>query len=103
MPRSAPSLPALLLPESAAVAAAVADGLRAPPRRLPPWLFYDAEGSALFERITRLPEYYPTRAEREIFTTHGPAIVAAALRGRDATFVELGAGTATKSQLLIHA
>jgi dimethylhistidine N-methyltransferase len=91
------------LDDTADLAAVVAAGLRASPKRLPPWLFYDAEGSALFERITELPEYYPTRAEREIFVRHGAAIVAAALRDRDATFVELGAGTATKTQLLVSA
>ena len=85
------------------IAQVVADGLRATPKKLPPWLFYDAAGSALFEQITDLPEYYPTRAEREIFARDGAAIVGAALRRRDATFVELGAGTATKTQLLMRA
>ena len=85
------------------VARAVLDGLRAAPKRLPPWLFYDAEGSRLFEQITELPEYYPTRAERDIFVQHGAAIMAAAQRGRDATIVELGAGTASKTQLLVRA
>jgi dimethylhistidine N-methyltransferase len=81
----------------------VVAGLRSSPKRLPPWLFYDAEGSALFEQITELPEYYPTRAEREIFVEHGDAIVGAALAAGDATFVELGAGTASKTQLLVRA
>src|SRR6185312_4925874 len=49
-----------------AVAAAVRAGLLGPRKHLPPWLFYDARGSALFEEITALPEYYLTRTEREI-------------------------------------
>jgi dimethylhistidine N-methyltransferase len=67
---------------------------------LPPWLFYDARGSALFERITEVPEYYLTRAERQIFETHAQAIAA---RAGAAQVVELGAGTATKTQILLHA
>jgi L-histidine N-alpha-methyltransferase len=93
-------------PSTAAVdelAPTVAAGLRASPKRLPPWLFYDEAGSALFEQITELPEYYPTRAEAEIFARDGDAIVELALRGRDATLVELGAGTATKTQRLVRA
>jgi dimethylhistidine N-methyltransferase len=86
------------------VARAVAAGLAASPKRLPPWLFYDDEGSALFEAITELPEYYPTRTEREIFERSGDEIVVAALgAAEDATFVELGAGTATKTQVLLRA
>ena len=85
------------------VARAVAAGLAAYPKRLPPWLFYDDEGSALFELITDLPEYYPTRTEREIFERHGEALVTAAMGSGDATFVELGAGTAAKTQVLLQA
>jgi L-histidine N-alpha-methyltransferase len=103
MTRQASTHPVHAVAASLEVAVAVADGLRATPKRLPPWLFYDSAGSALFERITELPEYYPTRAEREIFARHGAAIVEVALRNRDATFVELGAGTATKTQLLVRA
>ena len=54
----------------------VRTGLRATPKTLPPKWFYDARGSDLFERITRLPEYYPTRCEREILATRSAEIVA---------------------------
>src|SRR5215472_4667636 len=63
---------------SSPIADAVLRGLRAPRKWLPPFLFYDARGSALFEEITELPEYYLTRTERAIFETHADAIVAAA-------------------------
>lgn len=84
-----------------AVFQAAARGLVKRPRRLPPWLFYDTRGSALFEAITRLPEYYLTAAEREIFDRHGDEIVARA--GPPLTLVELGAGTAVKTQVLLDA
>src|SRR5277367_5455184 len=73
-------------------------GLIARPRSLSPWMFYDAEGSRLFERITTLPEYYPTRTERAILAGYADAIVAAAHAGRSLPLrlVELGAGTASK-------
>lgn len=80
---------------------AVARGLAATPKTLPPWLFYDARGAALFEEITRLPEYYLTRAEREIFERHGAALMRAA-GAAGATVVELGAGTAAKTELLLR-
>jgi uncharacterized SAM-dependent methyltransferase len=57
-------------------------GLIARPRSLSPWMFYDAEGSCLLERITALPEYYPTRTERAILAGHADAIVAGAHSGR---------------------
>lgn len=82
---------------------AVREGLTRRPKRLPPWLFYDAAGSALYERITELPEYYPTRTERQILADHADAIVATALadaRGPVHAF-ELGAGAATKTPLLL--
>jgi len=72
-------------------------------RTLPPWLFYDAIGSALFERITELPEYYLTRTERAIFAAHADAIIAAAANGSMLSIVELGAGTAAKTGLLLEA
>jgi dimethylhistidine N-methyltransferase len=85
------------------VAQAALRGLTAEPRTLPPWLFYDAVGSALFERITTLPEYYPTRTERAIFTAHADDIIAAAA-GRDVlSIAELGAGTASKTGILLAA
>jgi L-histidine N-alpha-methyltransferase len=83
------------------VASAARSGLTASPRTLPPWLFYDEAGSHLFEQITVLPEYYLTRTERAIFAQHATAIVTAL--GTDITIAELGAGTATKTGLLLRA
>jgi L-histidine Nalpha-methyltransferase len=83
------------------IATAVKRGLSSTPKRLPPWLFYDRRGSELFEEITALPEYYLTRAEREIFALHGRAIMSLASGGVPATVVELGAGTACKTQILL--
>lgn len=87
------------------IARDVALGLGRRRKTLPPYLFYDEAGSALYERITELPEYYLTRAEREIFETHADAIVTAARRGTSNLLhvVELGAGTATKSQIILAA
>lgn len=81
---------------------AVLEGLSQRPRRLPPWLFYDEEGSRLFEAITELPEYYLTRTERAIFESHGEALMTLAAAGRHATVIELGAGTAAKTQILVR-
>jgi dimethylhistidine N-methyltransferase len=80
-------------------------GLIARPRSLSPWMFYDAEGSRLFERITTLPEYYPTRTERAILAEYADAIVAGTHVGRSLPFrlVELGAGTASKTCILLEA
>jgi L-histidine N-alpha-methyltransferase len=80
-------------------------GLIARPRSLSPWMFYDAEGSRLFERITTLPEYYPTRTERAILSRCADAIVAAAHSNRSLPLrlVELGAGTASKTCILLEA
>ena len=75
-------------------------GLSADPKSLPPKWFYDAQGSALFEKITELREYYPTRAEREILRTQA-ASVAALTRAR--TLVELGSGSSEKTRLLLDA
>jgi L-histidine Nalpha-methyltransferase len=68
-------------------------------------MFYDAEGSRLFERITTLPEYYPTHTERAILARHADAIVAAAHSDRSSPLrlVELGAGTAAKTIILLEA
>ncbi|QMV20373.1 L-histidine N(alpha)-methyltransferase [Granulicella sp. 5B5] len=70
-------------------------------KSLPPWLFYDDIGSALFEQITALPEYYLTRTERALFTTHAEEIVTAL--GADITLAELGAGSAAKTGILLRA
>jgi dimethylhistidine N-methyltransferase len=84
-----------------ALAGAVLDGLGRAPRTLPPWLFYDAEGSRLFEAITELPEYYPTRTERAILEAHAGRIVEAA--GHPRRILELGSGSARKTALLLEA
>lgn len=83
------------------IAEDVLRGLSAEPKRLPPKLFYDAEGSRLFEDITRTPEYYPTRTERAILERFAGEIASAA--GNDLTLVELGAGSAYKTRVLIRA
>ncbi|KJS54717.1 histidyl-tRNA synthetase [Streptomyces rubellomurinus subsp. indigoferus] len=75
-------------------------GLTSRPKWLPPKWFYDARGSELFEEITRLPEYYPTRAERAILTARAGEI-AAATGAR--TLVELGSGSSEKTRLLLDA
>jgi L-histidine N-alpha-methyltransferase len=75
-------------------------GLTATPKSLPPKWFYDAQGSALFEKITELPEYYPTRTERAILRAVAPEV--AALTGAT-TLVELGSGSSEKTRLLLSA
>src|SRR6201996_2874292 len=97
---SIPKLPALV---SSPIASEVLHGLTAQPKTLSPWLFYDEAGSQLFEDITELPEYYVTRTERHILAAHANEIVAAAAGGRPLTMIELGAGTATKTGLLLKA
>jgi L-histidine N-alpha-methyltransferase len=78
-------------------------GLSASPKWMPPKWFYDARGSELFEAITQLPEYYPTRAEREILTGRAREFaVEAASAGVDA-LVELGSGSSEKTRLLLGA
>jgi L-histidine N-alpha-methyltransferase len=83
-----------------ATASAAREGLTATPKWLPAKLFYDEAGSALFERITELPEYYLTRTERSIFENFAPEILKVA--GPSLTLVELGAGTAAKTCILIE-
>jgi L-histidine N-alpha-methyltransferase len=78
----------------------VLNGLTQNPKSLPPKWFYDAVGSDLFDQITRLPEYYPTRAEAQILRAQSPAIAAAS--GAD-TLVELGSGTSEKTRKLLTA
>ncbi|HEX2378034.1 MAG TPA: L-histidine N(alpha)-methyltransferase [Gaiellales bacterium] len=75
-------------------------GLTATPKRLSPKWHYDARGSALFDEITRLPEYYLTRCERSILEAHAADIAAEARAG---TLIELGSGTSTKTRLLLSA
>ncbi|MEV4742996.1 L-histidine N(alpha)-methyltransferase [Streptomyces sp. NPDC049555] len=85
---------------AAALRADVAQGLTRSPKELPPKWFYDARGSELFDEITLLPEYYPTRAEREILITRAPGIAAAS---GARTLVELGSGSSDKTRHLIDA
>jgi dimethylhistidine N-methyltransferase/ergothioneine biosynthesis protein EgtC len=75
-------------------------GLTATPKSLPPKWFYDERGSELFDQITRLDEYYPTRAEREILRAAAGQIAAASRAG---TLVELGSGSSDKTRLLLDA
>ncbi|WP_232248727.1 L-histidine N(alpha)-methyltransferase [Streptacidiphilus rugosus] len=78
----------------------VVEGLTASPKSLPPKWFYDARGSELFEEITLLPEYYPTRAEQQILTRRAPEIAALT---RAMTLFELGSGSSRKTRLLLDA
>ncbi|MDT7763228.1 MAG: L-histidine Nalpha-methyltransferase [Mycobacterium sp.] len=78
----------------------VRDGLMQTPKSLPPKWFYDSVGSDLFDQITRLPEYYPTRAEAQILRARSAEIAAAS--GAD-TLVELGSGTSEKTRMLLDA
>jgi dimethylhistidine N-methyltransferase len=76
-------------------------GLTAQPKKLLPKYFYDTLGSQLFEEITQLPEYYPTRTELRILNDNAQAI--AALIPKGAALVEFGAGSATKAKILLNA
>ena len=92
-----------LLPADYRAASLRADarsGLTATPKSLPPKWFYDAQGSALFEKITELPEYYPTRAERSILRAAAPEIAALS---KASSLVELGSGSSEKTRLLLSA
>lgn len=100
----------LLAPSPAeAVAFEARTGLTRIPKTLAPWLFYDEAGSRLFEQITELPEYYLTRTERNLFTAYADEIIERASEpsGSDPapilTLIELGAGTATKTGILLAA
>ncbi|MFC5721481.1 L-histidine N(alpha)-methyltransferase [Streptomyces gamaensis] len=85
---------------AAALRADVAQGLTRSPKELPPKWFYDARGSELFDEITLLPEYYPTRAEREILLARSGEIAAAS---GARTLVELGSGSSDKTRHLLRA
>jgi dimethylhistidine N-methyltransferase len=107
------ALPQITAQTELRVASIVRDGLSARPRHLPSWLFYDDAGSELFERITELPEYYLTRTEREILSTHAVEMISAAAVGGKIEpngngparlrITELGAGSADKTRLLLQA
>jgi L-histidine Nalpha-methyltransferase len=96
-----------------AVAAEARRGLTSTPKSLAPWLFYDEAGSRLFEQITTLPEYYLTRTERDLFAAHADEIFHLVLSSTDnlqpatcnspITIAELGAGTASKTGILLRA
>src|SRR5580765_1567844 len=75
-------------------------GLTSSPKELPPTWLYDDAGSELFEAITRLPEYYPTRTEAAILAAHAKDIASAS---NAETLVELGAGTSEKTRMLLDA
>jgi L-histidine N-alpha-methyltransferase len=85
---------------AAALARDVRIGLGSDPKWLPPKWFYDERGSDLFDQITRIPEYYPTRREKEILSAH--AVDIAVATGAD-TLVELGSGTSEKTRWLLDA
>jgi L-histidine Nalpha-methyltransferase len=78
----------------------IREGLGATPKHISPKYFYDERGSELFEEITQLPEYYLTRAERALLETAIPEIVA---QSRPCSLVELGAGSATKTRIILDA
>jgi L-histidine N-alpha-methyltransferase len=86
--------------EPRSLAEEVRDGLSRELKELPPKYFYDERGSRLFDEITALPEYYPTRCEREILNRRAPEIVAETGAGE---LVELGSGTASKTRALLYA
>jgi L-histidine Nalpha-methyltransferase len=85
--------------QTSAFAGDVIGDLSRQPKRLSPKYFYDAAGSELFEQITLLPEYYPTRTELSILRDRGSAI--AAIVPKSAALVEFGAGATTKARLLL--
>jgi L-histidine N-alpha-methyltransferase len=86
--------------EDRSLANDVLDGLTRPFKEMPPKHFYDARGSELFERICELPEYYPTRTEREILESRADVIVRTTGAGE---LVELGSGSAEKARILLEA
>src|SRR5207302_3916744 len=86
--------------QTSAFARDVINGLSQHPKRLSPKYFYDAAGSELFEQITLLPEYYPTRTELSILSDQGSKISAIIPKG--AALVEFGAGATTKVRLLLN-
>jgi dimethylhistidine N-methyltransferase len=93
-------LPELLPEVEGEFAAAVVEGLSKPRKTLPCRFFYDARGSELFEEITRLPEYYPTRTETQILNTHAHEMV----EGFDhnGVLIEFGSGSSIKTEILLQ-
>jgi dimethylhistidine N-methyltransferase len=92
--------PEILPAEEDDFAAAVLEGLSRPMKALPCRFFYDARGSELFEEITRLPEYYPTRTETGILQAHAAEMVEAVRAG--GVLVEFGSGSSTKTEILLE-
>ena len=99
---SEPRFLQLHAPDAAALVAEAQAGLLAPAAHASPKFFYDALGSRLFDAITALEEYYPTRTEAAIMATHAEAIAAAVVRvaGANTTLVDLGAGNGEKAARL---
>src|SRR5262245_3457317 len=99
---TAPRVDVHLRPDDlrAALRADAERGLRATPKDIPPKWFYDQRGSQLFDDITRLPEYYPTRRERAILEARASEIAGIT---RADTLVELGSGTSDKTRILLDA
>jgi dimethylhistidine N-methyltransferase len=93
-------LPGIARAEADDFAAAVLDGLSRPHKSLPCRFFYDARGSELFEAITRLPEYYPTRTETSILEAHAAAMAEAVPDG--GVLVEFGSGSSLKTEILLR-
>lgn len=100
---SAAASPAVARQFDKRLGATVREGLASRPKRLPAWLFYDESGSRLFDAITELPEYYLTRTERGILAAHAEAMIAQAAGEERLRIVELGAGSADKTRLLLKA
>jgi L-histidine Nalpha-methyltransferase len=105
MSMSPPQLITLQQLDDTALASEAAAGLRARPARVSPKFFYDALGSHLFDAITALDEYYPTRTEASIMAAHGAEIATAALRltGTAPQLIDLGAGNCAKASRLFTA
>ena len=94
-------MPELIVDTLDDFAEAVVTGLSQPQKSIPARFFYDVRGSELFEAITRLPEYYPTRTEIALLRAHAPDMVR--LAGDTHTIVEFGAGSATKTPIILEA
>lgn len=91
----------LVADQAAGFSDAVLSGLNAAQRSIPSRYFYDRRGSELFEEITRLPEYYPTRTETALLRAHAGDI--ARLMGRGGSLIEFGSGSSTKTPIVIRA
>ncbi len=100
---SAAASPAVAQQFDKRIGSVVREGLVTRPKRLPAWLFYDDAGSRLFDAITELPEYYLTRTERGILMANAAEMIAQAAGEEKLRIVELGAGSADKTRLLLKA